>query len=431
VSATDLSPSRIRWSSRTFLLLAVGIALLLIAVGTRTSALIFFGLPLLVVPFVAALGSPRRAVVADLTWQAGGAGPSVEVSGTVHARHGGDISQVAITFETPADLEEAAPPTLRYRADAIDFALRWWAPHPMIGRVPPPSISWKDPLGLVEREVEGERPTLIFERYPPELHRLGTVRLDRTLLLPGEARSHRVGASGEFFGIRDAAPDDPPRRINWRATARVGRRLSNEFELDRTGDILLLVDTRSVLLGPAVDDALIAVARAAATGISAAFLREKARVGFATFGEFVDAVPMATGRGHRLRLQAAIMAMRRSEVAGPSERCAATLNRFYPPGITTILISPLTGEADPDLLVYLRRRGYPAIVLSPSPLSLPVPHAALAPEAAELAQRLGALARRRRIARLWSHSPVIDWSDFWSFGELVRVLRQPSRRRVG
>jgi uncharacterized protein (DUF58 family) len=301
----------------------------------------------------------------------------------------------------------------------------------MIGTVPPPTISWNDPLGLIERTVDGERPTLVFERYPPELHRLGAVRLDRTLLLPGEARSHRVGASGEFFGIREAAPNDPPRRINWRATARIGHRLSNEYELDRTGDILILVDTRSTLLGPSVDDALIAVARAAATGISQAFLREKARVGFATFGEFVDAIPMASGRGHRLRLQAAITAMRRSEIVGPSERCAATLNRFYPPGITTILISPLTGEADPDLLVYLRRRGYPAIVLSPSPLSLPTVPLPLSPEETELAGRLEQLERRRRLARLWTHSPVIDWNDYWSFGELVRVLRQPNRRRVG
>ncbi|HTP54587.1 MAG TPA: DUF58 domain-containing protein [Thermoplasmata archaeon] len=429
MSAGDPPGSSLRWTPLSYVLLGSAVLLLLVGVTLRAAAPIFVALPLFVAPIAAALSGPRRALPAQLVWEARGAESEVTIRGIVRGDAVSDLTDVELTFSRPPDLTEAAPPSVERGRGAVGFVLHWRAPYPTIAVAEPPEIVWRDPVGLVERSVKGRGVPLPIERFPPELLRLGAARLDRVLALPGETRSRRVGSAGEFYGIREASPTDPPRRINWRATARRGRLLVNEFELDRTGDVLLLLDVRSTRLGRGTDEILLGAARAAAIGIAAAFAREKARVGYASFGEFVDPVPLASGRGHRLRVQEAIRATRCSSVAGPSERCAATLPRFFPPGVTTILISSLTGDASADLVVYLRRRGYPTVVLSPSPAPLLVGDRPLAAADERLAQRLERLVRRQHLARVWVHAPVVDWEDFWSLGGFVRLMREPGRRR--
>lgn len=424
--------SSLHWRRGSFVLLGAGVLLLLVALSVRSAVPIFVALPLLVAPFTAALTGPRRTPVADLAWRTAGSGPELTVTGLLRPAPGDDLADVTVVAHPPGDVREVAPPRVyRLPGAEVAFELSWQVPHPMLGTIDPPEVFWEDPLGLVTRDVAGTRPSLSFERYPPELTRLGAVRFERTLLLPGEAASRRIGPSGEFFGIRDAAPGDPPRVINWRATARWGRPLANEFQMDRTGDVVLIVDTRPSFLGAAADEALLAVTRAAAVGIAEAFLRAKARVGYAAFGEFVEAVPLASGRGHRLRLREAIRATRRASISGPSDRCATTLGRFFPPGVSTILISTLYGAAEPELILYLRRRGFRSIVLSPSPLSVLPPPAGGAVDTDAVADRIERLDRRRRLGRLWADAPIVDWTDFWTLSELVSLLRQPARRRAG
>ncbi|HTW55926.1 MAG TPA: DUF58 domain-containing protein [Thermoplasmata archaeon] len=424
-------PSTLHWRRGTFLVLGAGVLLLLAAFAVRSAVPIFLALPLLVAPFASALAGPRRTLTADLVWTSYGSGPDLRVAGALRPAPGDDLSDVTVLAHPPGDVREVAPPRVVRAGPGIAFDLSWQVPHPMLGSIDPPEVFWEDPLGLVTRDIAGDRSPLPFERYPPELTRLGAVRFERTLLLPGEAPTRRIGPSGEFFGIRDAAPGDPPRRINWRATARWGRPLANEYQMDRTGDVVLLVDTRPSFLGSAADEALLAVSRAAAAGIADAFLRAKARVGYAAFGEFVDATPLSSGRGHRLRLHQAIAATRRSTIAGPSERCGATFGRFFPPGVSTILISSLYGAAEPELILYLRRRGFRSVVLSPSALSLMAPAAGHAQALDALADRIERLDRRRRLGRLWADAPIVDWTDFWNLSELVNLLRQPARRRAG
>jgi uncharacterized protein (DUF58 family) len=419
----------LRWTPLSYGLVAAGVVLLLVGVALRASAPIFVALPLFVAPFAAALSGPRGALRGDLAWRADGAEADVRITGIVRSEANADLTDLALTFPLPADLREAAPPTVSRSPGVLRFDLRWRAPYPTVAVIGPPEIVWRDPLGLVERPVRGRATPLAIERYPAELLRLGAVRLDRVLALPGETRSRRIGSAGDFFGIRDAVPSDSLRRINWRATARWGRRLVNDYLLDRTGDVLLLLDVRSTRLGPAIDEILLGASRAAAVGIVDSFAREKARIGYAAFGEFVEAIPLSSGRGHRLRMREAIRGTRGSSVAGPSERCAAALPRFFPPGVTTLLISSLTGDADPDLVVHLRRRGYPAFVLSPSPFQIRPAHSTLSPADEQLADRLERLSRRQRLARVWTDAPVVDWEEFWSLGAFVRLLSQPARRR--
>lgn len=405
--------------------------LLVLAVLVANPAPLFLALALLLAPVAAALLGARSAPRAELEWGVEGSGTEVRVSGAVRFPPPTDARDIGIDFELPPGLTEVTPPRVERGAGEIRFDLRWEAPEPVVVPVEPPHLVWTDPAGLVERSVLWDPAALVVERYPAELVHLGSVHLERTIAVPGETRSRRIGPTGEFFGIRDAAPTEPPRRINWTASARVGRLMANEFQVERTGDVLLLIDARPSSLGPRIDAELLSLSVAAAHGIAESFLREKARVGLGVYGEFLDAVPLASGRTQRVRLRNALLGVRLSNAPGPTERCAVALRRYFPPGVTTILLSSLADDASRHLVPYVRRRGFPVLVLSPSPLPILTARPTLSVPDEEIVSRIARLIRRDRIARTWEDAAVVDWDDYWSLGGLVDLLRRPGRRGRG
>ncbi|MGI0071350.1 MAG: DUF58 domain-containing protein [Thermoplasmata archaeon] len=422
------TPSPFRWRGRSFVLFGAGALLLVVGVLAANPAALYLALAVLSAPVAAALVGPRRAPTARIDWQVEGSGMGVHVSGTAAFDPPTDARDVVVEFEVPPGLGEVHAPKLDRTRTEIRFALEWTAEKPVVVPIPPPRLLWRDPAGLVERSVLSEPAELMVERYPAELVRIGAVRLERTIAVPGETRSRQVGSSGEFFGIREAPPTEPPRRINWKATARTGRWMTNEFQLERTGDVLLLVDARPSTLGPVPDRELLSLSVAAAHGIAESFLREKARVGVGVFGEFLDAVPLASGRTQRVRVRRALLAARLTTAPGPSERCAVALRRYFPPGVTTILFSSLVDDSSRHLVPYLRRRGFPVVVLSPSSLPILAERPTLNAADEELVARIARLLRRDRIARTWEDAPVVDWEEYWSLGALVDLLRRPTRR---
>lgn len=88
-----------------------------------------------------------------------------------------------------------------------------------------------DPCGLFQRcrRVANEPATVAVlpRRYHlPPLNLPGSARFE----LGGEALSNAIGSSGEFIGLRDYQPGDPPRIIHWKSWARTGRPIVRELE---------------------------------------------------------------------------------------------------------------------------------------------------------------------------------------------------------
>ena len=431
MSAATSSDTSLHWRPLAFLLFGTGVALLVAAVAERSPIPLFLALPLLLAGPAAALSGPRGPPELGVERRAEGTGMEVRIVGSIASTDRVDARDLDVDFVRPPGLFEVSRPRFARSARKLVFDFHWQAPEPTIAVVPAPRVVWRDAHGLVERAAAFDAPPLVVERYPPELIRVGAVRLRRTMVLPGETPSRRIGAAGEFYGIRDAGPTDPPRRINWRASARAGRWLANEYLLDRTGDVLLLIDARRSSLGPRVDERLFSISRAAAAGIAQSFLHEKARVGVGVFGEFLDSVPLSTGRAQHMRVRSLLLAARLGPASTPSERGAVSVSRYFPPGITTILFSSLADEPAAELIPHLRRRGYPVVVLSPSPLPIMSEDPVLSNEEEVLVGRIGRLARRDRVARVWRDAPTVDWEDYWSLGRFVEFLRRPGTRRVG
>ena len=115
------------------------------------------------------------------------------------------------------------------------------------------------PLGLVRRTFRQHATGQPVRVYPNlrELQRYDLL-VRRGLEAQAVGRPVRVaGASTEFERVRDYLPDDEFRHINWKATARRGQPLVNQYEAERSQNLVLLLDagrSMAALADPPVED---------------------------------------------------------------------------------------------------------------------------------------------------------------------------------
>ncbi len=122
--------------------------------------------------------------------------------------------------------------------------------------------------------------------------------------LPGDWESLFTGAGLEFHGLREMAPSDPYRHVDWRATARTGKPWVREFNVDGTVDLILLLDAAaSMAFG---DKARLQANIAAALLMSAS--RGHNPCGLIRYDEGVRTfLPPGRGGEHRFRIAEALL----------------------------------------------------------------------------------------------------------------------------
>lgn len=121
-------------------------------------------------------------------------------------------------------------------------------------RLGPISTLRVGPLGLggwYHRSGSEHRMTV----YPdlPAAERLATeVRLG---LFREEGRRARgpLGLGTELESVREYQPDDDIRQINWPATVRSGRTMSNTYRIEQDRDVICLIDCGRLMAAPVVD----------------------------------------------------------------------------------------------------------------------------------------------------------------------------------
>lgn len=85
---------------------------------------------------------------------------------------------------------------------------------------------------------------------------------------PGRLTRGPLGLGTDFESIRDYSPDDDARQINWRATQRMGRPMSNQYRVEQDREIVCVIDAGRLMTAPIgtltrLDAALDAVAAVA------------------------------------------------------------------------------------------------------------------------------------------------------------------------
>ncbi len=128
-------------------------------------------------------------------------------------------------------------------------------------RIGPLHAEWQDPFGFTLRRLEilGAEDVIVHPRVERAADRVSTRAWEDPPVRPPVSRPWPTGF--EFYGLRDYAHGDDPRRIVWRATAKTldfdtgaGRYLVSEAEQGITDRIVILLDTDRAHLGGADGD---------------------------------------------------------------------------------------------------------------------------------------------------------------------------------
>ena len=90
--------------------------------------------------------------------------------------------------------------------------------------------------------------------YPdlPAARRL-TLLVRRGALAGGHATRGPLGLGTEFESVRDYLPDDDVRQLNWRASGRLGRPMSNQYRIEQDREVMCLVDCGRLMGTPLGD----------------------------------------------------------------------------------------------------------------------------------------------------------------------------------
>lgn len=109
-----------------------------------------------------------------------------------------------------------------------------------------------------------------------------------------------LGLGTELERVRDYVADDDLRQVNWRATARLGRPMSNEYRLDEDRDVLCVVDVGRLMAAPTGGDRTrLDVAVDAVTALALVADNVGDRVGTIAFGDTIVRLVKPRRRGGR------------------------------------------------------------------------------------------------------------------------------------
>ena len=231
----------------------------------------------------------------------------------------------------------------------------------------PALVEFTDPLGLWKRveAIGGESEVVAFPR-PWGRVRI-PLRARYTGPWPGEVPSRRSGRGTEFYGLREYVPGDELRRVNWRATARLGRLVSNEYVEERVTDVLLVVDAglRGVLDDEEAER-LVDIEASLAASLAVHLLRWGNRVGLVARGERAVWVRPGFGRRQVMRLLYHLAELKPGEPAPLDYALRMLVPYLLTPNAEVIAVTPLL---DPVFAKSIRDLAveYSVLILSPSP----------------------------------------------------------------
>ncbi len=164
-----------------------------------------------------------------------------------------------LTINAPAPaggavrIRQAAPASLNLEPREANDTLSATLTATRRGRhvLPPVATRATGPLKLARWDhSSGEEAVL---RVFPDLHsarRLALAVARGRFRDQGATARGPLGLGTEFELIRDYEPDDDIRQVNWRATARLGRPMSNQYRLEQDRDLLLLIDAGRLSSAP-------------------------------------------------------------------------------------------------------------------------------------------------------------------------------------
>jgi uncharacterized protein (DUF58 family) len=117
--------------------------------------------------------------------------------------------------------------------------------------VPAPAVRVEGRFGLGRvHHPGGEGGEVLVYPDMPAAHRLVTAVRQGRFRDPGVLTRGPLGLGTDFESIRDYLPDDDIRQVNWRATARTGRPMSNQYRVEQDRNVICCIDAGRLMSAP-------------------------------------------------------------------------------------------------------------------------------------------------------------------------------------
>jgi len=183
-------------------------------------------------------------------------------------------------------LRQPTPPALHLdlaEAPAAELRGELTGWHRGVHTLPPVVVRATGPLALASVDhVLGEAEQVTVFPDLPRARSLAVARRRGRTTEEGRIRA-RLGLGTEFETIRDYSSDDDVRQVNWIATARVGRPMSNQYRVDENRDVMLAVDSGRLMASPVGDLTRLDIALDAVAVLAVAAEEAGDRVGTLAF----------------------------------------------------------------------------------------------------------------------------------------------------
>jgi uncharacterized protein (DUF58 family) len=169
-------------------------------------------------------------------------------------------------------------------------------------------VRFKGPLGLAIRQyrIGAARPIKVYPNLLDIRKYDLLLRRGRTLEA-GMRRIRLYGRGTEFESLRDYVPDDEFRQVDWKATARRSRLTSRQYQVERSQNVIILLDAGRTMCVRIEDMTKLDYAINAALMLAYVAASGDDKVGLLTFSEKVDYfLPPAKGRAQALAIMQAL-----------------------------------------------------------------------------------------------------------------------------
>lgn len=216
------------------------------------------------------------------------------------------------------------------------------------------------PLGLWRRDRRPAAPATV-RVYPnfAAVAKYILLALDNRLSQMGILKRRRRGEGQDFHQLREYRAGDAPRQVDWKATARMRKLISREYQDERDQEVVLLLDCGHRMLTQDGDLSHFDHSLNAALLLAYVALRQGDAVGLATFGGEGRWLPATKGAAALHRVLNAIYDLQPTAQAPDYSRAALDLLVRQRKRALVIVVSNLRDEDAADLLPalqLLRRR---------------------------------------------------------------------------
>jgi uncharacterized protein (DUF58 family) len=169
----------------------------------------------------------------------------------------------------------------------------------------PPATRTTGPLGLGRwYHRGGDAQTIVVYPDLPGARRIALDVRHGRFAEEGTRTRGPLGLGTDFESIREYRPDDDIRQVNWRATARMGSPMSNQYRVERDREVVCLVDAGRLMAAPLADRSRLDAAVDVVAAMAAVAEEVGDRIGVIAFADRVLARMPPRRKGTASVLQA-------------------------------------------------------------------------------------------------------------------------------